>query len=380
MNRLVPRLTTGQAQQRFVELEKLLDEDGLVETFVAVDLPIAAANPTGGQVATPAEIAGWREAILHRMEEIPPTRGEAARFGAELGRAIEEIISPMRADAAHDGVWAFLTLAVLPDVVLRRWGPGGENNRLPADRWIGRAAMGGGRDRSYLKTVWRRWRVLGPLMLQAPMLGEDELVQLFERTAIARNERLVRVCAQEVLAFEGQGRMEFARELMKLVSYQTGVRLLDVLPDEELEALVQRLGLRVHGTEAEDAPQEVTSTGTTAGPAWTPDAVGEVMIALNWESPEHARVIRHAADRGGTVTREEIYELCAYAPDRMLKGFSRPVLRVVQTLAERGAIPEGLPPMLQAVACTGPTREFRLDDEVTRILGHTHPRPGGVGA
>lgn len=371
MSRLIPRLTIGQAQQRFGELEKLLAEGGLVETFVAVDLPIAAANPTGGQVATLMEIAGWREAVLQRMEGIPSTRGEAARFGAELGRAIEEIISPLRADAAHDGVWAFLTLAVLPDVALRRWGPSGEGDRLPADRWIGRAAMGGGRDRSYLKTVWRRWRVLGSLMLEMPMLGEDELVQLFERTAIARNERLVRVCAQEVLAFEGPGRMEFARELMKLVSYQTGVRLLDLLPDEELRALAQQLGQRVRRSEQTEAPDETPSSGPPTQSAWTPETVGEVMIALGWESPEHARVIRHAANHGGIVTREEIYELCDYGPDRMLKGFSRPVLRVVQVLAERGAIPAGLPPILQAVAGTGPTREFRLDDNVTRILGHT---------
>jgi hypothetical protein len=68
-------------------------------------------------------------------------------------------------------------------------------------------------------------------------------VGLFERSALARNHALVRRLAVAVLAYSGPAaRSEWARDLYKRVTFDTGPRLLDALTDAELDAII-------HGTE-----------------------------------------------------------------------------------------------------------------------------------
>lgn len=402
MSWLLPRLTMQQAQTRFADLAQHMAGGGFAHDFVAPDLPIAAANPTGGRVAPPALLQEWRDEIVSRVPAaVDATPAGRARLGAETGRALAETVSPIPADAAHDGVWSFLTLALLPDVVALRWGLP-EEGELPADRWLGRQALGGGRDRNHLKVSWRRWRVLGPLMLQEPILGEDELVGLFERSSVARNPTLVKVCAQEVLAHSGTSRMEFARSLMKHVSAATGVRLLDTFDEGQLQQLVGTLGSRLSGTrQLDDVPppppsdggQSVLGRPRRAAPAgmassfnwdsltldvratpvraaededpnqaqvepvpapldsatditWTRGELEAVLAMLRQGWPAQVDVIQYALDHDGVLSREELFAVCQFEPTRQLKGFSRPVRRIVTQLAETGEVRAGLPELL----------------------------------
>jgi hypothetical protein len=99
-----------------------------------------------------------------------------------------------------------------------------------------------GTPRNVLRRTWIRQEVLGDLMHSSTRpLGEDELVGLFERTALARNRALIRRLAIAVLEYEGQsGRSEWARDLYKRVTFSTGPRLLDALSDDELDALIRQ--------------------------------------------------------------------------------------------------------------------------------------------
>ena len=115
---------------------------------------------------------------------------------------------------------------VFPDVVWVRF-PDPSEDRI----------LGG--PRNVLRRTWNRYELLGDLDgLGAEALNEDELVQLTERTSLARNRRLVRALAQRVIEHPGSRRMEFTRELAKRATFVTGPLLLDVLTDEDLEDLV----------------------------------------------------------------------------------------------------------------------------------------------
>lgn len=243
--KLIPRLPTAHAVSRLKEIEERLREGVSPASLVEFEHPGAHPNPTGGSVAAQSDLREWRNSVLAQVEEAPrQDRYWANLHGIYLGRAIESVFNPIPADAGHDGVWSFLSLMVFPDVVTARWPMSSDSDQpLPRDRWIGAQV---GRDRNYLKLSWRRWRLLGEIMTQAdPPLGEDEMVNLLERTSLARNVRLTRIAARRIVAYDPDaaagGRMMFARLLMKAIAHQTGARMLDVLADQALTELVEEL-------------------------------------------------------------------------------------------------------------------------------------------
>lgn len=242
---LVPRLDAASADERFRELCTLVRQGASGRQLVRVD-NVLVVNPTGGRAPTRSVLETWRTKIL---EEFAPSRLGAtvgvARFNAVVGRTLDKVLLPSRSDLAHDGVWSYLSLMLLPDLVLAGWGRGKGAERMNRDRWIG--AQAGGRDRNYLKTCWRRWCLLeGMLEVGSQPLGEDELVALTERSALARNPTLIRAAARRVLAFrDGANRSQFAREFLKEITFQTGPLQLDLLTREEIGVLLDELAAKV---------------------------------------------------------------------------------------------------------------------------------------
>ena len=172
-----------------------------------------------------------RQAVLAEIGEwvdgrVLPRRIQP-EFDARLGNALHLALKIIPADAAHEETWNFLSLVVLPDVSLTRF------PTLTEER-----ALGG--QRNVLRRAWSRWEILGELLMRGtPLLGEDELVGLLERTAVARNRSLVQALAERVLGYEGvRARSEFARELYKRVRYRTGPLMLDLYSSAELDDLI----------------------------------------------------------------------------------------------------------------------------------------------
>lgn len=238
MNILLPRFTTTQAMDQYATILENVRAGAAPHQLPRLSLGGAAPNPTGGRAATDEDLRRWRKQAIDDMTGYLPTGAKESRdlYAARLGRVLVETIDPSPADAAHDGVWSFLSLQLFPDYVMHRW-PLNADGVLPRDRWIGAQD---GRDRNFLKSCWRRWRVFGDLTERRPVpLGEDEYVALLERSALARNQRVLRLAAEQILAApEGLARTTFAREFMKRITYQTGALSLDLLNDEELGALV----------------------------------------------------------------------------------------------------------------------------------------------
>lgn len=241
--KLIPRFTVAQAEARLLEITERLRAGESPLAMVQTDPAGAVPNATGGEVATPDDLVRWRRDVSNFVGQVRPgTRHEKDRQGILLGEAIETVIQPGASDAASDGIWSFLSLVMFPDLVHARW-PADAAGVLAADRWIGRQS---GRDRNYLKLSWRRWLVLGPVLkAHESMLGEDEYGALLERSALARNVRLVRAAAEVILSYDEGSRTEFARSLMKRITYQTGPRSLDILGDGEIRSLVRRCSSEV---------------------------------------------------------------------------------------------------------------------------------------
>ncbi|GEM_PF-1052347 len=251
-HKLLPRFTTPQAMSRFKEIKSRLAEGVRPSGLVELTLAGAVPNATGGPAASVQDLASWRSQVLQRLDSVfhPQLKAERDQHSITLGRAIEEVIHPSPSDAAHDGVWSYLSLMVFPDVVHARWP--GTDGELPPDRWVGKQRD---RDRNYLKLAWRRWVTLGPVLEEAAMkIGEDEFGALLERSSLARNKTLIQAAAREVIGFSNSGRMQFARDLMKLITYRTGPLNLDILSAQELTRLVRQCSLQVTGPLPEQLP------------------------------------------------------------------------------------------------------------------------------
>jgi hypothetical protein len=249
-----PRLPLPFAKARITEIAETVSSGGVsgVEALARVEHPRAGPVATGGRVANSGHIANVRAAVVKTIEPwrllgtVP--RLQVAAFDLALGRALHEHLQIIPADAAHDETWSFLTLVVFPDVALLRFPD------MHVDRLIGTA-------RNVLRRTWFRQEVLGDLLHSTDRpLGEDELVGLFERSALARNHALIRRLAVAVLAYDGPtARSEWARDLYKRVRFSTGPRLLDALSDAELDAVI-------HGTEAAPAPPSQSASASSAAP------------------------------------------------------------------------------------------------------------------
>lgn len=180
-----------------------------------------------GRIATPGEIGEARSRVSDAVSSwLAAGRiTDKAAFDRELGAALHDCLGIVPADAAHEETWNFLSTVVFPDVLVVRF------PQMSDDRVIGG-------HRNVLRKAWIRHEILGDELLTLD-LKEDELVGLFERTALVRNRRLAHLTAHTVSEHRGPKRDEWARKFYKLLTFQTGVRLLDSLGDEALEKVVQ---------------------------------------------------------------------------------------------------------------------------------------------
>jgi hypothetical protein len=70
---------------------------------------------------------------------------------------------------------------------------------------------------------------------------------------------------------------------------------------------------------------------------WDVPTATRFLELLEWGGrPVQAAVIRAAAAAGGRISRAEVYNIGAFGPERKLKGFTRPINRVVNEMQLAG--------------------------------------------
>jgi hypothetical protein len=225
-----------------------------------------------------------------------------AEFDRTVGRVLYETMDIVPADAASEEVWSFMTLVLLPEVGPWRFPGAGTSRYL-------------GVPRNVLRRTWWRAHVLGPDLggerPGSPPLGEDELVQIFERPTLAGNPWVARAIVATVHAVAPGltvARSEFVRDLTRRLLRLTPLVSLDALEEDELSDLLCRL--------AEDSRRALEGRPSPVGAAGEPGHAAGVreQSGLPVERPERSdpaggkggrRPLRAVFARGSRTGRKE---------------------------------------------------------------------------
>lgn len=191
--------------------------------------------PASGAIVSEHQLQGIAEGLrdIAAAEGYPESIGNNAhvRFDRAAAGKLYSLMEISPWSAADDGVWSFLTLVVLPDVAVWRY-PERHPLRL----------IGG--ERNVFRRLWWRAEVLGPGPEDPPAtLGEDQLVQIMERTdSIGRDPIVARALCRAIIA-EQRIRpqlpgMMLMRDAAKRVNRMTSYLLLAAVPEAELHDLM----------------------------------------------------------------------------------------------------------------------------------------------
>ncbi len=138
-------------------------------------------------------------------------------------------------------------------------------------------------------------------------------------------------------------------ELVDEMRRRAGVRLLMTQPDRLLILAREVLDVEVQEQSLQDIERvdKLHMADETGG--WSVSAVRKLLDRLAVEGPVQAAAIHLAAEKGGFVTREAVYELGEYDKSRTLRGFSRPANRIAQEFRDEGEISSSAVDVLEAV-------------------------------
>lgn len=202
---------------------------------IELDHPEATFPPVGGTKADRVQLEDVRATIvgLAGSHGYPAPRGpRTAGFDRDCAVALHEILRVTPHTASSEGLWAFLTECVLPDIALWRF-PDPAVNRL-----VGHV------NRNTFRRLWWRIEILGqPPAGPDPIWDlEDVLVQIMERPGLSGNPSVARALAQVFRAGVADRPQSQCQELMRdfqlRVMRSSAVIRLDLLTNDELLAVL----------------------------------------------------------------------------------------------------------------------------------------------
>jgi len=171
-------------------------------------------------------------------------------------------------------------------------------------------------------------------------------------------------------------RLELVRELRR----RCGTTLYMIQPHVLLN-YADALAVVVEQKSVEDVERTTradrgSTDSSDGGTGWTSQALDELLRGLSNAAPVQEATIRLAAQQEGYVSRDDVYRLGEYEPDRQLKGFTRPVNRLVQQMRDRGIVPDEatdllLPVYEKMVHGFGWVDGFRVPAEIFQLLQDT---------
>jgi hypothetical protein len=236
---LYPRLPRASGQSLVLEQAGL----GLLDLRAGSSLshPHAAPSPVGGRVVSRDRLEEVRQSVQGLADDFgfpsPLSASKQAEFDRFCGTVLYRDMGIIPGDAGSKEVWSFLTLVVLPEITPWRFGRSSETRCL------------GGTRNTLQRLWWRAWS-LGPDLTfvteHGMPLGEDEYVQIMERTTISGNQRtaqaIQRVIWNAELAGTKVARTDFLRDFMKRVRAAKSHILLDSITDHDLDRYLISLG------------------------------------------------------------------------------------------------------------------------------------------
>jgi len=280
---------------------------GMFPSAHAFDHPDVYVAESGGARVDEATVRRLRERIVEAATSCGypgANRAKRTDFDRMATRILFEEMGDNASDLYRPEVWNFITLVLLPDVAAWRWPPDA-NGRYTEERLRGRTVV-----RNAFSRLWIRAYTLGPDLIEQDFNGErlqeDNLVQVVERSGLARHQRFVRCHTRLSMQHApppSVSREKDFRVLTKLALRRLAFINPEVLDDDQLEALV---------TEYVDDPGingDQTGTGSSAANNATQvdhaasDSDARTQDAEGQESPAEA-LARIVADHGPMTTRE----------------------------------------------------------------------------
>lgn len=201
---------------------------------------------SGGTPVRDSELRELRDEIWSALATDETSEdARALQRGADraVGRILLRRLGTEPSALFRNGTWAFLTMVLLPDMVLTRYG---SPKKFPRERFQD------GR-RNALATLYLRELML-PTSDNSTHDSDDdllaeELLQLFDRTLTADRRLLKAMVARRQNEPPGVDRRTFFRELLREATFERTVTMLAVLDDSEMEELadqlVERTGERI---------------------------------------------------------------------------------------------------------------------------------------
>lgn len=237
---LFPRLSKLAAERRFDEIRGLsIAALGIADVAITDEATFAQ---TGGHRVTVGELSKIRQSVVKIAQRFgfPDSGSEKtkAEFDAICAVWLRKQAGVEVGEGFRDGVWAYLTIEVLPDVAAWRYPK--KNSR----RFIGGV-------RNTFQRLWRRAFLLDhasdakTLRDYLTSLQEDSFVQLIERPGSSANPYIAsRIAAAWIKASKcpEYGPMEgLHRKVMKELTQIGAVISLDYLPEDELDSMLDGL-------------------------------------------------------------------------------------------------------------------------------------------
>jgi hypothetical protein len=121
-------------------------------------------------------------------------------------------------------------------------------------------------------------------------------------------------------------------------------------------------------TVRDDSVHEAERVGELAEASWTREGLTALLERLEGEGWPHAEIIREAARSGGSISRDRVYEISGYTPERMLKGFTRPAGRITGDLRGEGVVDPGVESVLTPIYDGPRAVGFAVPPELVGLL------------
>lgn len=216
-----------------------------LEALATYTDPFAIYGATGGRRVSDSELESLKtelHVLAVRCGYPDSSRAAYTKFDSEAPGILYREMDIAASEAGRPEVWSFIGCVMAPHIVRWRF-PGGSNgtssDRFGSTRGIIRNTFG--------RLWWRahifqdhesddRWHLLKEL-------GEDELVQIRERTTVSGFPELAVVIAGSLVRIHAQAssppaRSELIREVMKWLVRYRSIVLFESLEQFELQSLV----------------------------------------------------------------------------------------------------------------------------------------------
>ncbi|MGW3895695.1 PIN-like domain-containing protein [Micromonospora profundi] len=166
-------------------------------------------------------------------------------------------------------------------------------------------------------------------------------------------------------------------ELVDELRDRAGVRLFMARPAQLISYARAVLSVTVREDSVQDADR-VDTFLSEPGPhlehgGWSQEALTYLLNRLTDEAPRQALVLIKAANQDGYVARSQVYEIGGYHEGRSLRGFTRPINRIVQIMRDQGTLPEQAVDLFWAVynedsPAFGVAAGFQIHDDVLPLF------------